>query len=111
MLSRILTGASADRAAPMAFAPVGAPAWVEGDARQAAANDETKALRERISQLESAAAAATRRAFEDGRRQGEEQGKASSASLLQQLAASITDLTALRADARKRAERDVVELA
>jgi flagellar assembly protein FliH len=95
----------------MAFAPAGAPAWVEPDERQAAANDETRLLRERIAQLESDSAGATRRAFEEGRRQGEEQGKASSASALQQLAASITELTALRADARKRAERDVVELA
>lgn len=111
MLSRVLTGISAERAAPMAFPSVGTPAWPEADARQPAANDDARALRERIAQLESDQAAATRRAFEDGRRQGEEQGRASSGPVMQQLAASITDLTALRAEARKRAESDVVELA
>jgi flagellar assembly protein FliH len=113
MLSRVVTGAKAQAAERMTFesvAPLLAPRG-ERRAGAAAVGADTSALEERLRQLEAESNAAQRSAFEAGRRQGEEQGRAAVQPVIEQLTASLTELASLRPQARKRAERDVVELA
>jgi flagellar assembly protein FliH len=68
-------------------------------------------LRERLHHLESQSAAENRVAFDAGRQQGEQHARAELQPVLDRLNASITQVTAMRPDLRRRAERDVVQLA
>ena len=52
-----------------------------------------------------------RDSFEAGRRQGDQQTRAELVPVLERLDASIAEITAMRPDLRRRAERDVVQLA
>lgn len=74
-------------------------------------SDGVVALRNRLRQLESQAAAAHRDAFESGRQQGEQQARAEIQPVLARLADSIAQILGMRADIRHRAEQDVVQLA
>jgi len=83
-----------------------------GQSRDTAAEpDESAALRDRLLQLESQAAAERREAFESGKHQGEQQARAELQPVLERLHASITEVLAMRPDLRRRAERDAVQLA
>ncbi len=75
------------------------------------ADHEAAALREKLHQLEAQSAAERREAFEAGRRQGDQQARAELLPVLERLNASIAEIVAMRPDLRRRAERDVVQLA
>ena len=62
-------------------------------------------------QFEGQAATERRDSFEAGRRQGDQQTRAELVPVLERLDASIAEITAMRPDLRRRAERDVVQLA
>lgn len=72
---------------------------------------DSAALRDKLRQLELQSAADRREAFEAGRRQGEEKARADLQPVLDRLNASIAETVAMRSDVRRRAEKDVVELA
>ncbi len=73
--------------------------------------ENVSALRSRIRQFESQAAADKREAFESGRQQGEQQARGELQPVLKRLADSITEILGMRDDMRHRAEQDVVQLA
>jgi len=73
--------------------------------------DDGAALRETMQQLEAKTAAERREAFEVGRHQGEKQAGAELQPVLERLNASIIQVLAMRPELRRRAERDVVQLA
>jgi flagellar assembly protein FliH len=74
-------------------------------------NDDSAGLRERLHQLESQTAAERREAFDAGKQQGEQQARAALQPVLERLNASIAGVLEMRPDLRRRAERDVVQLA
>jgi flagellar assembly protein FliH len=74
-------------------------------------NDDSTGLREKLQELESRMPTERREAFETGKRQGEQQARAELQPVLERLNASILEVLGLRPDLRRRAERDVVQLA
>jgi len=76
-----------------------------------ALENENCVLRARVQQLEQELAAARRESFENGRRQGDQQARLETAPFLERLHASLAEFTNLRAEMRRRAEKDVVQLA
>jgi len=118
MLSKVLSRSSgAGDAKPFVFGDlagyrVGADvhAGLEKTMERPAEEADT-ALRERVRSLETLAAAEKREAFETGRRQGEQEARAELQPVLERLHGSIAEITGLRADVRRRAEQDVVQLA
>ena len=79
--------------------------------RPAPAEEADTLMRERLRGLEAQAAAERREAFENGRHQGEQQARAELQPVLERLNNSIAEIAGLRADIRRRAEQDVVQLA
>jgi flagellar assembly protein FliH len=75
------------------------------------ANEDGADLRERLRQMEAKAAAARNEAFEAGRCQGEQQVRLELRPVVDRLNKSIADVLLLRPDLRRRAEKDVVQLA
>jgi flagellar assembly protein FliH len=67
-------------------------------------------LRTRIEQLEIELAAAKRDAFEAGRQQGDQKARSEMLPVIERMNASLSELTAMRQDLRRRAENDVVKL-
>jgi flagellar assembly protein FliH len=110
MLSRVLRGRDPVQVAP--FASVNAR-YLPGTAREApgAAEGELQVLRDRVSQLESDLVAARRDSFDSGHRQGEQLARAEITQVIARMNASLADVTGLRAEMRRRAEKDVVQLA
>jgi len=74
-------------------------------------NDESANALESAHQLELQTAAERREAFEAGRHQGEQQARTELQPVLERLNASITEVLEMRSGLRRRAERDVVQLA
>jgi flagellar assembly protein FliH len=68
-------------------------------------------LRESLHQLQLSAVAERREATEAGRRQGDHEARAELIPVMERLNASIAEIVGMRSDLRRRAERDVVELA
>jgi flagellar assembly protein FliH len=85
----------------------------DGSHAQSASGEDAEiaGLRERLRQLESRIAAERQDSFEAGRREGDEQARAAQQPILERLNASIADVLAMRSDLRRRAEKDVVQLA
>jgi flagellar assembly protein FliH len=79
--------------------------------RPAPAEEADASLREKLRNLEAQAAVERREALESGRRQGEQQARAELQPVLERLNSSITEIAGMRADIRRRAEQDVVQLA
>jgi flagellar assembly protein FliH len=69
------------------------------------------ALRDKLHQFEHRAATERRDSLEAGRRQGDQEARAELLPVMERLNASIAGITAMRPDLRRRAERDVVQLA
>jgi flagellar assembly protein FliH len=120
MLSKVLSAREASAAMPAIFpcvAVVGVPSGVvnsrgSGDVPAAPGKPaETAALRETIQTLEKQHAAAKRDAFDAGRQQGDQQARSELQPVLERLNASIAETVSMRADLRRRAERDVVRFA
>jgi flagellar assembly protein FliH len=74
-------------------------------------SNDSAELRERLHQLESQMAAERREAFDSGKLQGEQETRAALQPVLERLNASIIDVLEMRPDLRRRAERDVIQLA
>ena len=74
-------------------------------------SDEVAALREKLRQLVLHAVAERREAFEAGRLQGDQQARTELVPIIVRLNSSIAEIITMRADLRRRAERDVVQLA
>jgi flagellar assembly protein FliH len=72
---------------------------------------EFAALEEKLRAAENHAGAEQQRAFEAGRQQGTREAHAEMQPVMERLNASIADIIAMRPDLRRRAERDVVQLA
>ena len=110
MLSKVLTGADVSRAQPAVFA-LATPGQPPLPAREPSADAELHLLRAHIQQLECEAASEKQRAFEAGRREGEQSARAEVSSVIERMNASIAGLAEHRRELRCRAERDVVQLA
>jgi flagellar assembly protein FliH len=117
MLSKVIGRADAGGAAAMVFPTLTGHERESGDRessaelRHRAGDAESEALREELRQLQSRTVVDLRETFEAGRHQGEEQSRAEIQPVLDRLNASITQVLAMRPDLRRRAERDVVQLA
>jgi flagellar assembly protein FliH len=120
MLSKVLgRNAGAAEAKPFVFADLAGykagadvhAALEQSLARPAALEEADTALREKLRSLEAQAAAERREAFESGRRQGDQQARAELQPVVERLNRSIAEITGLRAEMRRRAEGDVVQLA
>jgi len=68
-------------------------------------------FREKLHQLESRLVSERAEAFESGRAAGEQHARAELQPVLARINSSVSEVTGLRADLRRRAERDVVQLA
>lgn len=110
MLSKVLSGRDAEKAQPLVFS-FAAARPPEPPARQSAIEDESVKLKAQIQRLESELTAARRDAFESGRQSGEQKARAEMAPLVERMNASVADLTGMRQELRRRAEKDVVHLA
>jgi flagellar assembly protein FliH len=116
MLSRVLSHSNASKVQVLVFPTVNA---VEtGKSRPVPADDsrgqgdtEITALRQKLDQMETQTATDRRQAFEAGRQQGDQQARLELQPILERLNISIVEIAAMRPDLRRRAERDVVQLA
>lgn len=111
MLSKVLKGGDALRAEAIVFDAVHAPAQ---QSRQPVPAENGHALEEharRVRQLEAEIGTARKEAFEAGLRQGGEEAQSALSPVLARLNASIAEITQLRSDLRRRAEKDTVDLA
>jgi flagellar assembly protein FliH len=117
MLSKVIGREDAGRAEAMVFPNLtgqerGSVDRYSSEASRHRTEDaESDGLREKLLQLQSQTALDLRDAFESGKRQGEEQARAELQPVLERLNASIIEVLAMRPDLRRRAERDVVQLA
>jgi flagellar assembly protein FliH len=123
VLSKVLTGRQTDQASAAAFPLVPPRVHLQGPGAAAGLDrhqrDETDAnpaaglavLREKLQRLESQRAADARESHEAGRLEGERLARAELQPVLERLNASINEITGLRSDIRRRAERDTVQLA
>jgi flagellar assembly protein FliH len=73
--------------------------------------DQSVELRDKLQRFESRLATERREAFESGRAEGEQQARAELQPVLARLNASANEVLGMRVDLRRRAERDVVQLA
>ncbi len=114
MLSKVLSGKDAERAQPLVFSFAMAEPLVppnrDSAVRDDAAEDECRALRAHVHRLEDELAIAKRDSFEDGRIVGEQKARTEIAPIVERMNASIADLTGLRHELRRKAEKDVVQL-
>jgi len=113
MLSKVLRGS--DRVAIAEFPDFSAehcPATQPRDtALGQASAGELAHLREQLQRSEAQRSSERREAHENGFREGEEKARTELAPVIERLNASIADVTSLRAEMRRRAERDTVQLA
>jgi flagellar assembly protein FliH len=117
MLSKVLNRKDAAHVQAMVFPPMTGGAdhrsreetGAEGVADRGAEN--VAGLRESLHQLQASAVAERREAAEAGRRQGDQEARAELLPVMERLNASIAEIVGMRSDLRRRAERDVVQLA
>lgn len=111
MLSKVLSGRHTEKASAAVF-PIAtvAPARPVHDTPDPNPGAAAAALREQQRRLEAQHEAERRGIFEDAFRQGQQAAQAELQPVLLRLNASISELTSLRADLRRRAERDAVQL-
>jgi flagellar assembly protein FliH len=119
MLSKVLSGRDTERARPLIFAPLGVRTVSpspdrdksnDGGPRNDTLETENRQLRETAARLESEIAGARAEGFESGRRQGEVTARRDIAPVLERMTASIAEITSMRAELRRQAEKDVVGL-
>lgn len=115
MLSKVLNRKDAASIQAMVFPVVNGAAadhHQRMEERPADRGGETvAALRENLHQLQLASVAERREATEAGRREGDKEARAELLPVMERLNASIAEIVAMRSDLRRRAERDVVQLA
>ena len=114
MLSKVLTGRQTENVSAAVFPNLGAQQQSVGPDRPANPADDLAdiaGLREQIHRLEAQRAIDRRESFEAGRQQGEQNARAELQPVLQRFNAAVGDVTSLRPEMRRRAERDTVQLA
>jgi flagellar assembly protein FliH len=115
MLSKVLGRGHTSGAEPLVFPDV--PGYKPGadlEPRRRSGdkgNDDSAGLWEKLHQLESRTATERREAFEAGQQQGEQKARAELQPVVERLNASVIQILEMRPDLRRRAERDVVQLA
>lgn len=111
MLSKVLSGRDAKRIQPMVFAPLSPGQFHVAQhsprAQDAPGEDRTAALEQRIRQLEAEVVSARQEALDAGR----QQGRAEIAPVIERMNASVAEMSGMRQELRRRAEKDVVQLA
>jgi flagellar assembly protein FliH len=113
MLSKVLNRRDAASVQAMVFPMVNGSTGHHPRAESAAdrSGENIAGLRESLQQLQLATVAERREATEAGRRQGDQEARAELLPVMERLNASIAEIVAMRSDLRRRAERDVVQLA
>jgi flagellar assembly protein FliH len=115
MLSKVLTGRHREKATAASFPNLGPEHpvvnEVHGVEPGAGETVDTSALREQIRQLAARHVNEKREALEVGNQQGEQKARGELQPVLERLHAAINDITALRPEIRRRAERDTIQLA
>jgi flagellar assembly protein FliH len=117
MLSKVLNRRDAANLQAMVFPLVNgvadhADSWSREEESGAGRGGENVAdLRESLHQLQVSAVAERREAAEAGRRQGDQEARAELVPVMERLNAAIAEIVGMRSDLRRRAERDVVQLA
>jgi flagellar assembly protein FliH len=114
MLSKVLNRADAANVQTMVFPLVNGvtdrqPRTDESGADRGGEN--VAGLRDSLHRLQISAVAERREATEAGRRQGDQEARAEMLPVMERLNASIAEIVGMRSDLRRRAERDVVQLA
>jgi flagellar assembly protein FliH len=112
MLSKVVRQTEAAAVQVLVFPHLGenAPAKQQSAVITTPQMDDRERLLERVRSLEALVTAEARKAFEAGRQEGEKAARAEVQPVLQRLAASISETIGMRADLRRRAESDVVQL-
>ena len=110
MLSKVLSGKDTERAQPVVFS-FASVTQSEPPSKKAPDDDECGALRAQIQRLESELPAVKRDAFETGRQQGEQKARTEIAPVIERMNGSLAELAGMRHELRRRAEKDVVQLA
>ncbi len=108
MLSKVLSPEDRQRVQPIVFQSVGEQ-LPQPAGREPTPDDAV--WKEKFRDLEQRLLKEKREAFEAGRREGEQRSHTELAPVVENLNRSVTDLVAVRAEMRKRAERDAVRLA
>jgi flagellar assembly protein FliH len=115
MLSRIISGKDAARFEAAVFrsaSQIENPQIPEQPKEQTAqAEAEIRDLREQVRHLQAELERTKREALEAGRRQGDQQARTELSPVIERVTASIVEMTGLRTELRRRAEKDVVNLA
>lgn len=114
MLSKVIHRRDADEVQSLVFPSLapGTPSLRSRTTdRQGDDNPDAHALRENLHQLQLRADADRRNAHEAGRRQGDQEARDELQPVMERLNASIAEIVAMRPELRRRAERDVVQLA
>ncbi len=114
MLSKVINRRDAGAIQPMNFKTLASDSTMVrpgAAARPDAEGPNTAELRQNLHQLQQRADTDRRNAHEAGRRQGDQEARAELQPVLERLNASIAEIVGMRADLRRRAERDVVQLA
>ena len=113
MLSKVISGGEAFEIRPLEFPQVGPPA--PEPARSAApavgSSGESAELQAMVQRLQAEIPNIQRQAFDAGRAEGIERARAEIDPVIARLNASIAEIAGMRAEMRRRAERDVVQLA
>jgi flagellar assembly protein FliH len=117
MLSRVLSGKETERAHPFVIVTASLSSEEKRTCEEMPPEPaghlagEYRALQERYQVLERESAQQTRRAYEQGFQDGDKQARAELEPIFDRLNAVLVEITSLRPDLRRRAERDVVQLA
>ncbi len=111
MLSRVLSGDAASAAGLPDFPQVAPFAGEDPAAPKPQPAPESAEAFATIQRLEAELAAARRQAFEAGLAEGEKRARAEFEPVAARMNAAIAELAGMRSEMRRRAERDVVQLA
>jgi flagellar assembly protein FliH len=116
MLSKVLSRAHTAGIQNMVFPQLGDAVFAGArtsipSAPENPAGETGRELRDKLQLLESRLASERAEAFESGRAEGEQRARAELQPVLARINTSVAEVMGLRADLRRRAERDVVQLA
>ena len=116
MLSKVLSRAHTAGIHNMVFPQLGQEVFAAArtsvpSAPESHPGETGRDLRDKLQLLESRLASERTEAFESGRAEGEQRARAELQPVLARINTSVAEVMGLRADLRRRAERDVVQLA
>lgn len=113
MLSKVISGRSLISAPAAVFPTLSGPPPAPGAPAQFSRDGdaERRGFEEAITRLEAANAVARNDGFAAGREEGLAHARAEVQPIIERMNSSITEMTSLRSDLRRRAEKDVVRFA